>query len=129
MFFLINMFSLRLLLSFKLLLLVYYLPKPILETLRPLLPKFLYLSPGVIDGCLATCTCAGAECVSPLRSNCSLVMPPPPPSLPLSPKTLKALPALNSSMQSKLAIGALHLRYKTANVTVLKNGYREEVYN
>lgn len=83
------------------------LPNPMLETLSPLLPKFLYLRPGVTEVCRANWRgAAGAVWVRPLSSNCSLEMPSPG----RSPSALKALPALNSSMQSKLAIGARHLK-------------------
>lgn len=88
-----------------------------LDTRSPLFPKFLYLKPGVTHVCLASWRgAAGTEWERPLNNSCSLVMPPSPGR---SANALSALPALNSSIQSKLAIGARHLKKKSRNSEIL----------
>jgi hypothetical protein len=80
-----------------------HLPRPTLETLRPLFPRFLYLRPGVTDDCLETRgpwfdAVRGVWCDKLCRS-CSLVCG--------VPWVRCSFVLWNSSMQSRLAIGAL----------------------
>jgi len=80
-----------------------HLPRPTLDTLRPLFPRFLYLSPGVTDDCLETrgpwFDAVRGVCCDKLCRSCSLVCG--------APWVRCSFVLWNSSMQSRLAIGAL----------------------
>lgn len=78
-------------------------PRPTFETLRPLFPRFRYLRPGVTDDCLETrgpwFDAVRGVCCDKLCKSCSLVCG--------VPCVRCSFVLWNSSMQSRLAIGAL----------------------
>jgi hypothetical protein len=84
-----------------------YLPRPTLDTLRPLLPRFLYLRPGVTDDCRETrgpwFDAVRGVCCDRLCRSCSFVCG--------VPWVRCSFVLWNSSMQSRLAIGALQLQH------------------
>jgi hypothetical protein len=79
------------------------LPRPTLETLRPLFPRFLYRRPGVTDDCRETSGpwfgAVRGVCCDKLCRSCSLVCG--------VPWVRCSFVLWNSSIQSRLAIGAL----------------------
>jgi hypothetical protein len=83
------------------------LPRPTLDTLRPLFPRFLYLSPGVTDDCRETrgpwFDAVRGVCCDRLCRSCSFVCG--------VPWVRCSFVLWNSSMQSRLAIGALQLQH------------------